>query len=338
MFLGTKRRDKSWLLCAFCALTIFAVTACGNGEAANGKGSSKGTDGGQPGASQQASSGQEREVENLFGTTVIKGTPQRIASLHPWITDFLLAMGITPHAAVSAGPNESGFSPYFQSRLTNTVNLGWQIPDTNFEAILGSGPDLIIATQNQKEVYDQLTKIAPTIGIEPVKDDQGVRRMRDTMRQLAVMLGTQDQAEAALAEYDKQAQEAREQVKQAIGDKTVMFLRMTDKELRYYSKSLYEVLYDDLGMTPPPLIPDSSVSFESLSAEKLPEVNPDYIFLLSESEDKRSSIESLAIWKQLNAVKNNHVYTVDYDLWFQGFGPIANELIMKDVVDKLTKK
>lgn len=330
------RNKKVWLLCMLVALMITVVAACGeNKDKSDVEAGLEDTTNEQSEGS-QVDMQQERIVKHSFGETVIEGEPNNIISLHPWINDYLLTLEITPHATVSAGPNNSEFSWYYEPYLENTINLGWQIPETNLEAILDSNPDLIIASQNQEQVYDQLTKIADTISIEPVEDEQGIRRMGDTFRKLAEMLDKSEQAELALAEYEEKKMEARGQVKEAIEDETVMFLRMTDKELRYYSKSLFEVLYDDLALTPPLLIPDSSTSFEVLSVEKLPEVDPDHIFLLVESEEKRSDIENLSIWKELKAVENNHVYLVDYDLWFQGFGPIASDLILEDAVEKLT--
>ncbi|WP_307392909.1 iron-siderophore ABC transporter substrate-binding protein [Bacillus horti] len=277
----------------------------------------------------------ERTVSHLFGETVVIGEPERIAVLHPWIADYLLSLGIVPSAAVSAGPNNDQFSWYLDDHMQGTMNLGWQIPEANLELILESDPDLIIASQNQETVYDQLTQIAPTVSIAPVVDEDGIRRMRDTFQTLARMLDKEQEAEALIEKYNNQVVELEQQVSQVIGDESVMFLRLMEKELRYYGPSLFEVLYEDLGMTPPSHFPDTSSSFEVLSIEMLPEVNPDHIFLLVEHEEAHSSIQELSIWKQLNAVQNNQVYRVDYDLWFQGFGPIANELTLQDIYEKL---
>lgn len=325
---------KGLALAVVILLALLWMSGCSNG---GGTAAGAGTGDAQapkPAAAAPA----ERTVKHLLGETKIAGAPERIVSLHPWISDYLLALGVKPHAAPSAGPKESKFSWYFENSLAGTINLGWQIPEVNLEAILAASPDLIIANRSHEKVYEQLSKIAGTIAIEPVKDDKGVRRMRDTFRQLADMLGMQEKARQAIAEYDGQAQQARERLKEAVGGKTVMFLRVTDKELRYYSPSLFEVLYDDLGLTPPPLIPPATDSYAALSIEKMPEVNPDHIFLLSESADKLGSIQQMSVWKQLDAVKNGRVYAVDYDLWFQGFGPIANKLIIEDAVNKLTKQ
>ncbi|WP_010272552.1 ABC transporter substrate-binding protein [Paenibacillus senegalensis] len=286
-----------------------------------------------PAPDQEAST--TREIRHLFGVTPIDGVPDKIVSLHPWITDFMLSLELIPAAATSAGPNNGEFPWYFQDYLSSTMNLGWQIPEVNFETLLSIDPDLIIASQNHEQAYEQLDKIAPTIAIRPAENEEGIRKMRDTYRELADMLDMQDKAEEAIAQYDQKVEEARAILADSIGEEKVMFLRITDKELRYYSTKLFEVLYEDLNLQPSALIPEPVNGFEVLSPELLPEINPDHIFLLSESEDHHSSLQELSLWKQLSAVEQNHVYPVDYELWFQGFGPIANSLIIEDVLSKL---
>jgi iron complex transport system substrate-binding protein len=310
------------------AICLFALTAagCGTSPAPQGE---------QTGAAPAPAPAQEQTIEHDLGKTVVKGEPKKILSLHPWISDFLLSMDTTPSASPSSGPKATEFTWYLQDGLKDSVNLGWQIPKPNLELIVQSSPDLIVGNQNFGELNEQLSKIAPTIFIEPVEDEKGVRKMRDTFLRLASMLKKEELAQQKIAEYNTEAEKYRTQAKAAIGEQTAMFLRVTDKELRYYSPKLFEVLYDDLGLAKPANIPDASKSFQPLSIEKLPEVNPDHIFLLHEGGDRVSSLRETAIWNGLAAVKNNHVYEVDYDLWFQGFGPIANRLILQDATEKL---
>ncbi|GFZ97155.1 hypothetical protein GCM10008018_49410 [Paenibacillus marchantiophytorum] len=115
-------------------------------------------------------------------------------------------------------------------------------------------------------------------------------------------------------------------------------IRLSDKEIRYYSKRNYEVLYDDLGLHTPPSIPEPTESMKVISLETLPSINPDRIFLLSSDSKETSELQKTEVWKGLKAVKNNHVYIVDYGLWFQGpGGPIGQSKIIQETVQQLTK-
>jgi iron complex transport system substrate-binding protein len=79
-------------------------------------------------------------------------------------------------------------------------------------------------------------------------------------------------------------------------------------------------LAQDLGLKPVPQV-ESIKKFEALSMEKLPEINPDYIFIQvggpvkggdKEAEKKYEELTQSSLWKNLKAVKNNQVYIVPH--------------------------
>jgi iron complex transport system substrate-binding protein len=289
------------------------------------------------GKSEEVVNTEKRTIKHLMGETVIDGEIEKVAVLHPWIIDGLLSIDIIPSAAVSAGPNSNeSFSWYLQDRLKDTINLGWQV-QPNLESILAAEPDLILTGDFHQKAYDSLSKIADTIILEKKETEDGVKDWRKSFTEIAKVFDKEDKAKKIIKEYDSKVSEARKKLEETIGNETVMFLRVTKKELRYYGAKNYQVLYEDLGLNPPAHFPDNSSTFAPLSFEKLPEVNPDHIFLLVQSEEKMEELKNNPLWQNLNAVKNNNVYIVDYDLWFQGFGPIANNLIVDQALDYLLK-
>ncbi|SFF31745.1 iron complex transport system substrate-binding protein [Paenibacillus algorifonticola] len=319
------------LLLSACSGTSNTTAASGNGQSSNAA---------QQTNSEQATqspSTQEKVIKHAWGETVIKGEPKNIISLFPAATDYLLALGIVPQAASSNEEGSDQFPTYLADRLQGQKNLGWQV-EPNFESILALEPDLIIGQDFMGEAFANLNKIAPTLFAEKVKDEQGIIRMKTSLLKLGDMLGRTEQANQVIAEYEKLAAESKEKIKQAIGDETVMFLRLSDKEVRYYSKRNYEVLYDDLGLQAPASIPGPAESMQVISLEKLPSINPDHIFLLSSDPAETTEMQKTVVWKSLKAVQNNHVYLVDYGLWFQGpGGPIGQTKIIAETVEFLTQ-
>ncbi|WP_185923336.1 ABC transporter substrate-binding protein [Brevibacillus brevis] len=76
----------------------------------------------------------------------------------------------------------------------------------------------------------------------------------------------------------------------------------------------------DLGLKPLPQV-EAMKKFEVISMEKLPELNPDHIFIQvgnpakgpDEEADKRfQELSNSTLWQQLKSVKNNHVYVVPH--------------------------
>lgn len=327
---------KKMILIAMTLLLFVVMAACGTEEkVANGK--EEKVEVVEEKVESEVEVVEERVIEHLLGDTVIKGQPEKIATLMPWLTDYLLSLDITPYAAVSAGPNLENFTWYLEEGLKDVKNLGWAVNNVNLELLLSIEPDLIIGNKAFDKAYEDLSKIAPTIVLETKENEDGVKDMRQTFLSVAQVLDKEDKAKEAIKDYDAFVQDAREKVSAAIGDETVMFLRVHSKELRYYGAKNYDVLYNDLGVQPPAHFPDNSSTFAPLSFEMLPEINPDHIFLLVESEEKLEEVKQTPLWEGLTAVQKDQVYPVDYALWFQGFGPIANKLIIEEALEKLTK-
>lgn len=107
----------------------------------------------------------EKTIKHDFGTTTLTGQPQKIVVLNNLYSKILVPLGITPIGATTAQVGSDKFSSLFkkQFKKAGVVSVGWQkTPD--LEEIAELEPDLILMTVHQKELYDKLSQIAPTIG------------------------------------------------------------------------------------------------------------------------------------------------------------------------------
>ncbi|MCM3714745.1 iron-siderophore ABC transporter substrate-binding protein [Alkalihalobacillus oceani] len=329
---------KTMMALGLAVLFLLVVAACGT-EQQEGTAKQPNTDPGETvgeGAKQPEIDETAKTIVHHMGETIIEGEPKQIASLFPRFTDFLLALEITPIAVSTAGPDAEEFTWYYADQLEGTTSVGW-FTEPNFEALLQAEPDLILGLPNLDQVYSSLEKIAPTILLDVVETEEGIKDWRQTFIETAGIIGEEEKAEQVIASYDQQVEEAKQEIERAIGQESVMFLRVTDKELRYYGQKNFDVLYGDLALQPPVDFPGNEDTFAPISLEILPEIDPDHIFLLSDQEENLELVEGNSIWENLTAVREGNVYQVDYELWFQGFGPIGSSLIVEDAVEKLTK-
>ncbi|MFB9327890.1 ABC transporter substrate-binding protein [Paenibacillus aurantiacus] len=274
----------------------------------------------------------ERVIQHAAGETTLTKEPSRIALLDYSYADYVAALDVKPTATVTFVENE--MPPYLADRLTDVQSIG-AINAINLEALMETQPDLIIGVSpSQEKTYDQMSQIADTILL-----DQAAFDWRKSLTEFGTILGKEEKAQQVIADYDKKAEEAREEVAQAVGDQTVMFLRVTAKEYRVYGNisPSGSVLYGDLGLKAVPGV-DMNQKQAAISMEMLPELNPDHIFLLAGDDKKIKELQESALWKNLNAVKNNHIYPVDQRLWIQGEGPLASETMLEEAVQALTNK
>ncbi|MNI84200.1 Fe(3+)-citrate-binding protein YfmC precursor [compost metagenome] len=75
-----------------------------------------------------------------------------------------------------------------------------------------------------------------------------------------------------------------------------------------------------------------------ISLELIPQLDADHIFITTDtgSEDKTKQLLDNPLWKNLPAVKQGHVYEVNFETWMKS-GPIADGKKIDDVLAALVK-
>ncbi|KQN97079.1 hypothetical protein ASF12_23725 [Paenibacillus sp. Leaf72] len=284
-----------------------------------------------PSASPMESDTETRTISTVKGDVVVPAHPKKIAGMLYVFADHLLALGIEPHAMVTY--NDLGFPDYMADQMKNTIEIGsGEAP--NYEALLEAAPDLILASKTLSDSnYDQLSKIAPTILFDNENEGDWER-----FHETAAVFGMEAEAERIQAEYDKKVADAHDKLAAAAPNETVAFMRVQDKQLQLIQPSDNFVMFGALGLTPASV---EAVDFKDswnvpISAEVLPELNPDRMFIILRPGDVNKvaldTIMSTSIWSNLNAVKNNRVYIGDANLWFAGYGPIG----LNKIIDEIT--
>jgi len=331
-------RATQLILPAIVAATL-TLSGCGavnsgeqEGNSANG---TTGNTSNSNAATPPASSNQPKEYEHALGKIELSAPPERIVA--PYLEDALITLGIEPAAKWSLGDL---VQDYLEPYLQNVPKLDFTGGAMNMEALLEKNPGLVVLyTTNMadEEVYKQFSSIAPTYVFEDATVD-----WKNTLRVLGDMTGTIDKAEQAIQDYDNKVAEAVKKLEPVATGKTFAVVRAKPKEIQLMDGSFYSgpVLYSDLGLTPHKLVKEWSWKHaESLSLEKLPELDADYIFILVQGEAARPMLEEFKkspLWQNLPAVKNGQALEMPSNYWMAS-GAIANTKKINDVVEALVK-
>ncbi|MBP1993011.1 ABC transporter substrate-binding protein [Paenibacillus eucommiae] len=281
-----------------------------------------------------------RVVKDIFGDVTIPANPKNILVSNSSYAEYLIEMGVTPQLVLVVPEIEPDYrAPYLQEHGVEMIENAQY--EYNYEQLLGLSPDLIIASGRGMEtkVYEELSKVAPTIALT-----SGIG-MHDAMPKLAELFDKKEQSEKVLAEFDQKAKAAKEKIHQAIGDKTVLVLRVEPKRYRYLGAKadddVSRFFYETLGLKIPEIFKDTTEWFTPFSLEILPDIKADYIFVEKRSMENYDSSESLKeleenpLWKGLDAVKNNHVFPLRTNDYISAKGPIGTSLLIDYIVEKL---
>ncbi|OKP78464.1 hypothetical protein A3842_14520 [Paenibacillus sp. P3E] len=248
----------------------------------------------------------------------------QIASIaHPY-TSHLLALGLTPYAALvnpSYGP---------ASGLKNVISLGHDQPD--IDSLVQARPELIISFEQsdyaEPDKASLFPHIAPTCTV-PFEGD-----WREHFQMIARAVNRLEIAQQWLAGYEVLAERLRANVREKIGDRKVAVAQYEKGSFRLFgSRNLGTVLYNDLQLSRPRQLMNVDHSV-ILTAEQLVECSIDHLILFTSCDALQRtaihrSLASQVAWKDLKAVQKGHIYEIGDSSRYSCYTSLAHDLFLR---------
>lgn len=281
----------------------------------------------------------ETVVSHKYGETIMPENPQRIVCIK--MEDIALALGVENLVACR------NFETFYLEDEVNALGVGTISVDEeantiNFEQVLSYEPDLIIIRDSfEQSIYDELSKIAPTIAFR-------LQAPQVAMLAMGRALGIEDRAKERLQQYYDKIASAKEALQDVAGEEVAM-LRILQKEIRLYpysSSDMSSFLYLDLGLTPDPMAVEyDNADSLAISMETLPDLTAKHIFLIAgygsqtaeaveAAKQRYEEIKADPLWQAVPAVQSGNIYEEDSRTWLP-HGIIATEMRIDQVLDYL---
>lgn len=168
-------------------------------------------------------------VESLKGNVEIPANPERIVDISG-SSEELLILGYTPVGTANIDSySTTEVASYVKDQLGSAKVVGHSMMETmDMEAILACNPDLIIMSERQSQIYDQLKEIAPTVMIKDYGND-----WRDRLTDIAKMFNKEDKATEWLSNYDETAKKLGEEVAANNGEESYLPVLSSSGNLWY---------------------------------------------------------------------------------------------------------
>ena len=275
----------------------------------------------------------EKTIVHDLGTTKLKKVPKRIVILDNLYGEILNPLDITPVGATTGQADSQEFSTLFKKQYKDAkvVSVGWQgSPD--LDKIAELKPDLILMTGEQENLYEELSEIAPTVGYQINTDENW--DYHETSLKVAEIFDKRDEMKKDLDRVDAREAVFAENVKAKFGNQKLMYLRVTDNDIRYYAYGHFGYLYDTYHFNRAETFnPDDM--FQVIDPDKLKDINPDLLIVQADSQELLDNkLKNNPVWSSLKAVQNNKVIYADYSTYMLGFGIVSQEAIMKQISDE----
>ena len=275
----------------------------------------------------------EKTIVHDFGTTELKKAPKRIVILDNLYGEILDPLHITPVGATTGQADSQEFSTLFKKQYKDAkvVSIGWQ-GNPDLDKIAELKPDLILMTGEQEDLYDELSEIAPTVGYQINTDENW--DYHETSLKVAEIFDKRDEMKKDLDRVDAREAVFAENVKAKFGDQKLMYLRVTDNDVRYYAYGHFGYLYDTYHFNRAETFnPDDML--QVIDPDKLKDINPDLLIVQADSQELLDNkLKNTPVWTSLKAVQNNKVIYADYSTYMLGFGIVSQEAIMKQISDE----
>lgn len=275
----------------------------------------------------------EKTIVHDFGTTELKKAPKRIVILDNLYGEILDPLDITPVGATTGQSDSQEFSTLFKKQYKDAkvVSVGWQ-GNPDLDKIAELKPDLILMTGEQEDLYEELSEIAPTVGYQINTDENW--DYHETSLKVAEIFDKRDEMKKDLDRLDAREAVFAENVKAKFGNQKLMYLRVTDNDIRYYAYGHFGYLYDTYHFNRAETFnPDDM--FQVIDPDKLKDINPDLLIVQADSQELlENKLKNNPVWSSLKAVQNNKVIYADYSTYMLGFGIVSQEAIMKQISDE----
>ena len=275
----------------------------------------------------------EKTIVHDFGTTELKKAPKRIVILDNLYGEILDPLDITPVGATTGQADSQEFSTLFKKQYKDAkvVSVGWQ-GNPDLDKIAELKPDLILMTGEKEDFYEELSKIAATVGYQINTDENW--DYHETSLKVAEIFDKRDEMKKDLDRLDAREAVFAENVKAKFGDQKLLYLRVTDNDIRYYAYGHFGYLYDTYHFNRAETFnPDDM--FQVIDPDKLKDINPDLLIVQADSQELLDNkLKNTPVWTSLKAVQNNKVIYADYSTYMLGFGIVSQEAIMKQISDE----
>ncbi|MGL5703352.1 MAG: siderophore ABC transporter substrate-binding protein [Cetobacterium sp.] len=268
-------------------------------------------------------------INHVMGTTEVPKNPTRVIVFDYGIVEMLDTVGVE----VIGLPKDS--LPKFLEKFKDEkyVNVGG-LKDPNLEKIYELKPDLIIVAGRQEPFYDQLSKIAPTVGLTTTGDDY-LDTLKVNVKMMGEIFSKQVELNKELATLETNLKEVKDKV-ESQNLNALVVLSNNGKLSAYGLKSRFAIIHDHFGFK---TVEDIAASTHGskVNFEYLLEKNPNYIFVVDRNAVNGGEVSANKafdndIVKATAAYKNGNIIFLDAETWYTATGGIKTTQKMIDEV------
>lgn len=265
-------------------------------------------------------------VKDAKGEFTLDKTPSRVVALEYSFVDALAQVGVSP-VGVADDNKIDRILPQVREKIAAWQSVGTR-SQPSLEVIASLKPDLIIADPSRHTaVFEELKKIAPTVMFD--SRHESYQENLETAQKIGDLVGKSAEMKAKINEHNDYIANIAKNL--GVQGKKASFGTSREDKFNIQNDNGYVGSFlTTLGFAPTKL--NSDQAFVEINLEQLVMEKPEYLFIAHyRDESIARKWEAEPLWKALPAVKANHVYSVDADMWARGRGLEASKIMVKQI-------
>ena len=265
-------------------------------------------------------------VKDAKGEFTLDKTPSRVVALEYSFVDALAQVGVSP-VGVADDNNVDRILPQVREKIAAWQSVGTR-SQPSLEVIASLKPDLIIADPSRHTaVFEELKKIAPTVMFD--SRHESYQENLETAQKIGDLVGKSAEMKAKINEHNDYIANIAKNL--GVQGKKASFGTSREDKFNIQNDNGYVGSFlTTLGFAPTKL--NSDQAFVEINLEQLVMEKPEYLFIAHyRDESIARKWEAEPLWKAIPAVKANHVYSVDSDMWARGRGLEASKIMAKQI-------
>ncbi|CBW14475.1 KpLE2 phage-like element; iron-dicitrate transporter subunit [Haemophilus parainfluenzae T3T1] len=265
-------------------------------------------------------------VKDAKGEFTLDKTPSRVVALEYSFVDALAQVGVSP-VGVADDNKIDRILPQVREKIAAWQSVGTR-SQPSLEVIASLKPDLIIADPSRHTaVFEELKKIAPTVMFD--SRHESYQENLETAQKIGDLVGKSSEMKAKINEHNDYIANIAKNL--GVQGKKASFGTSREDKFNIQNDNGYVGSFlTTLGFAPTKL--NSDQAFVEINLEQLVMEKPEYLFIAHyRDESIARKWEAEPLWKAIPAVKANHVYSVDSDMWARGRGLEASKIMAKQI-------
>ena len=265
-------------------------------------------------------------VKDAKGEFTLDKTPSRVVALEYSFVDALAQVGVSP-VGVADDNKVDRILPQVREKIAAWQSVGTR-SQPSLEVIASLKPDLIIADPSRHTaVFEELKKIAPTVMFD--SRHESYQENLETAQKIGDLVGKSSEMKAKINEHNDYIANIAKNL--GVQGKKASFGTSREDKFNIQNDNGYVGSFlTTLGFAPTKL--NSDQAFVEINLEQLVMEKPEYLFIAHyHDESIARKWEAEPLWKAIPAVKANHVYSVDSDMWARGRGLEASKIMAKQI-------